>query len=176
MKKQIAFTLLAAAFAGCGSDLKNGPSETEAKNTVSEIDTTPRVTGIGGVFFFSENPSDAKDWYEENLGFEMNEWGASFEFRNANHPEETNYLAWSLFKEGSEYFAPSKKPFMINYRVQNLEGLLRKLRENGVEVTGEMETHGYGKFAHIIDSEGNKIELWEPIDSVLTQMGGKTIK
>ncbi len=139
-------------------------------------DTTPRVTGIGGIFFFSENPEETREWYSKNLGLEVNQWGSSFEFRNANRPDEINYLQWSPFMKGSEYFAPSKKEFMINYRVQNIEGLVRKLKANGVNVLDEIETYDYGKFVHIMDSEGNKIELWEPIDSVLTAIGSKTTK
>lgn len=139
-------------------------------------DTTPKVTGIGGIFFFSENPEKTKKWYSDNLGLETNEWGSSFEFRNANRPEEINYLQWSPFKNGSEYFSPSKKEFMINYRVQNIEGLVKKLKDNGVTILDSIESFDYGKFVHIMDGEGNKIELWEPIDSVFTEMGGKTNK
>ena len=139
-------------------------------------DTTPKVTGIGGIFFCSGDPEKSKEWYANNLGLEVNEWGSSFEFRNANRPDEINYLQWSPFKKGSEYFAPSEKEFMINYRVQNIEGLVRKLRENGVTIVDTIETYDYGKFVHIMDAEGNKIELWEPVDSVFTAMGGKTTK
>ena len=144
--------------------------------TVSQQDTTPKVTGIGGIFFFSENPEKTKEWYSKNLGLEINQWGSSFEFRNANRPEEINYLQWNPFKKGSEYFAPSKKEFMINYRVQNIEELINKLKENGVIILDNIETYDYGKFVHIMDAEGNKIELWEPIDSVFTAMGGESTK
>ncbi len=139
-------------------------------------DTTPRVTGVGGIFFISEDPEQAKNWYAENLGLQMNPWGSSFEFRNANQPEEINYLQWSPFETGSDYFTPSKKGFMINYRVQNIEGLVEKLRKNGVTIVDSIQTYDYGKFVHIMDPEGTKIELWEPIDSALTAMGGKTTK
>ena len=137
---------------------------------------TPKVTGIGGIFFFSEDPEKTKKWYSENLGLETNPYGSSFEFRNANRPEETNYLQWSPFEKGSEYFSPSKKEFMINYRVQNIEALVKKLKANGVHVLDAIESFDYGKFVHIMDDEGNKIELWEPVDKVFTEMGGKTTK
>ena len=150
--------------------------EKQTDKTLSQQDTTPKVTGIGGIFFFSNNPKKTKEWYSENLGLEVNEWGSSFEFRNANRPDEINYLQWSPFKKGSKYFAPSKKEFMINYRVQNIEGLVNKLKENGVTILDSIETYDYGKFVHIMDAEGNKIELWEPIDSVFPAMGGKTTK
>jgi predicted enzyme related to lactoylglutathione lyase len=142
----------------------------------SDLDTIPRVTGIGGIFFFSDNPAETREWYSQNLGLEVNEWGSSFEFRNANRPDEINYLQWSPFKQGSEYFAPSKKEFMINYRVQHIEGLVEKLKADGVVVLDEIETYDYGKFVHIMDADGNKIELWEPVDRVFTEMGGKTTK
>lgn len=145
------------------------------ENSFNE-DTIPKVTGIGGIFFFSEDPEKTKKWYSENLGLETNQWGSSFEFRNANRPEEINYLQWSPFKKGSDYFSPSKKEFMINYRVQNIEGLVKKLKSNGVTILDSIETYDYGKFVHIMDDEGNKIELWEPKDAVFTEMGGKTTK
>jgi predicted enzyme related to lactoylglutathione lyase len=156
------------------NEMKDNKSLVENMNTAD--DTIPKVTGIGGIFFFSENPSELKEWYAANLGLATNEWGSSFEFRNANRPEEINYLQWSPFKTGSEYFAPSRKEFMVNYRVQNMEGLVAKLKANGVTILDEIEHYEYGKFVHIMDLEGNKIELWEPVDSVFTKMGGLTTK
>lgn len=103
-------------------------------DTKDPKDLPSKVTGRGGIFFFSENTEKIKQWYAENPGPEVNEWGSSFEFRNARRPDEINYLQWSPFKKDSDYFSPSEKPFMINYRVQNLEGLLGKLRENGVTI------------------------------------------
>ena len=135
--------------------------EDHNKNTTPG-DTTPKVTGIGGIFFFSENPEQTRKWYGQNLGLETNDYGSTFESRNVNKPDEINSLQWSPFKKGSEYFAPSKKEFMINYRVQNMEGLVQKLRKNGVTIVDDIETFDYGKFVHIMDPEGNKIELWEP--------------
>jgi predicted enzyme related to lactoylglutathione lyase len=83
---------------------------------------------------------------------------------------------WTPFKKDTEYFAPSSKELMINYRVQHLEKLVSKLKENGVKVLDEIETYDYGKFVHIMDPDGYKIELWEPVDHELTKMGGKTTK
>lgn len=138
----------------------------DTANTVSTNDTTPKVTGIGGVFFFSDNPKETREWYRKNLGIETSDYGASFEFRNVNKPEEVGTLQWTPFKNGSEYFAPSKKEFMINYRVQNIEGLVNQLKENGVTVLDSIASYDYGKFVHIMDADGNKIELWEPVDEV----------
>lgn len=139
----------------------------EAKN-----EATPKVTGIGGIFFFSDNPKESREWYAKNLGLETTEWGTSFESRNVNKPEEINTLQWCTFKKGSAYFAPSTKEFMINYRVQNIEGLVEKLKSNGVTIVDNIEGSEYGKFVHIIDAEGNKIELWEPVENVDTEAGG----
>jgi len=161
------------------TELKNNTmskENNEKQETTKSSEKEPKVTGIGGIFFFSDNPDKTKDWYSENLGLEVNQWGSSFESRNANRPDEINYLQWSPFKKGSEYFEPSEKEFMINYRVQNIEGLVEKLKKNDVTIVDSIETYEYGKFVHIMDAEGNKIELWEPIDSVFTEMGIKTTK
>ena len=126
--------------------------------------TAPKVTGIGGIFFFSDDTKELQEWYSKNLGIEMNAWGgASFETRNMNKPDEVNSIQWNPFKKDSDYFAPSKKEFMINYTVQNIEGLVAQLKENGVTVLDDIATYDFGKFVHIMDAEGNKIELWEPI-------------
>lgn len=149
------------------------------QNKIKQHDTStgiPKVTGIGGIFFFSDDPTKIKEWYSTNLGLETNEYGSTFESRNANRPDEINYLQWSVFKKGDKYFDPSKKEFMINYRVQNIEELVNKLRENGVTILDEIDSYEYGKFIHILDPEGNKIELWEPVDRVLTEMDGTTAK
>lgn len=164
------------------SEATTSPEEPQESISKEELvtqvpnDTTPRVTGIGGIFFFSTDPEQTKQWYIENMGLVTNPWGASFEFRNANRPDEINYLQWSPFSQGNEYFAPSEKDFMINYRVQNLEGMIKNMKANGVTILDSIETYDYGKFVHIMDNDGNKIELWEPVDSVFTAMGGATTK
>lgn len=139
-------------------------------------DVTPKVTGIGGIFFRSKDPDSTKEWYANNLGMAMTEYGSPIEFRNAHRPEEINYLNWSVFKEDTDYMNPSEKEFMINYRVQNIEGLVEQLKKNGANILDEIETYDYGKFVHLMDLDGNKIELWEPIDHVFTAMGGETTK
>jgi predicted enzyme related to lactoylglutathione lyase len=180
MKKLIITFSILTTLSGCEPTTNKSKNMAEQKKQsdepLSQQDTTPRVTGIGGIFFFSENPEKTRVWYAENLGLEVNEWGSSFEFRNANKPDEINYLQWSPFKQGSEYFEPSKKEFMINYRVQHIEALVEKLRANGVSILDTIQTYDYGKFVHIMDAEGNKIELWEPVDQVFTEMGDKTTK
>lgn len=109
--------------------------QAEENSTPLTDTTTPKVTGIGGIFFYSDNPQETKEWYTKNLGIEINDWGSSsFESRNLVNPDIINSLQWKPFKNGDEYFSPSKKDFMINYQVQNIEGLLIKLKENGVTI------------------------------------------
>ena len=170
MNRLILTILIAIIFISCSQTSKTNKEinkmdkqKNEATNTASTKDTTPKVTGIGGIFFYSDNPKETKDWYAKNLGLDINEWGScSFESRNINRPDEINSLQWKPFKKGDEYFSPSKKDFMINYQVQNIEGLVNKLKENGVTILDSIATYDFGKFVHIMDTEGNKIELWEP--------------
>ncbi|MBK6953033.1 MAG: VOC family protein [Crocinitomicaceae bacterium] len=136
-----------------------------------------KVTGIGGIFFKCDDPEKMRNWYSQNLGLITNEYGSLFEFRNANDKEEINYLQWSPFAQNTKYFEPSKKEFMINYRVADLVELVAELKKSGVTVCDEIEEFEYGKFVHILDPEGNKIELWEPVDTVFTKESlGKTTK
>ena len=125
-----------------------------------------RVTGIGGIFFKAEDPTTLKEWYGKHLGLDVTEYGATFRWIEREN-KEANTLArteWSPFKKDTTYFAPSEKPFMFNYRVENLTALLKALKEEGVTIVGEVEEYSYGKFGWIMDPEGNKIELWEPVD------------
>lgn len=124
-----------------------------------------RVTGIGGIFFKCKDPEKIKEWYNKNLGLHTDEYGTSFEWRQADSPDKKGFTAWSTFPETTSYIEPSKKDFMINYRVENIESLVEELKKDGVNVVDEIETFEYGKFVHILDIEGNKIELWEPNDT-----------
>ena len=123
-----------------------------------------KVTGIGGIFFKCKDLNNIKDWYKKNLGVDAGQYGASFEWRHDDQPEKKGLTQWNPFGETTKYFQPSEKEFMINYRVENLEELVIELRKEGVTLVDEMEVSDYGKFIHILDPEGNKIELWEPID------------
>lgn len=122
-----------------------------------------RVTGIGGFFFKTENPKELKDWYKNHLGLNTDDYGCTFWW----HDEKGNKCStqWSPFKNDTNYFEPSKKQFMQNFRVHDLESLIKKLSQEGVTIIDEMQTYEYGKFAWILDPENNKIELWEPIDN-----------
>lgn len=123
-----------------------------------------RVTGIGGVFFKTEDPKKIKEWYGKHLGLPVDDYGASFRWIDIDNKEakEPALTAWSPFKSDTEYFQPSQKQFMFNYRVENLVELLKVLKEEGVEIVGEVQEFSYGKFGWIMDPDGNKVELWEP--------------
>lgn len=129
-----------------------------------------RVTGIGGIFFKTRDPKAQRKWYQQNLGLVTNEYGSLFEFREGADPDQKAYLQWSPFDEDTKYFAPSEREFMINYRVKNIEDLVEQLKSTGVTICDSIEEFEYGKFVHILDPEGNKIELWEPIDESFTKM------
>jgi len=122
-----------------------------------------KVTGIGGVFFKTDDPNATKDWYKKHLGFNTDDWGCTFWWKDKEGNECSTQ--WSPFKKETTYFEPSKKDFMFNYRVENLTELLTALKDEGVTVIDKVEEYEYGKFGWIIDLDGNKIELWEPKDA-----------
>ena len=124
-----------------------------------------RITGIGGIFFKSKDPEKLKEWYSRHFGFSTDQYGHLFEFREEDHPGNRGYLQWSPFPAETNYFSPSSREFMVNYRVDDLEGLVAQMRQSGIAFLDEMETYPYGKFIHLLDPEGNKIELWEPADT-----------
>ena len=121
-----------------------------------------KVTGIGGIFFKCKDPDKIKDWYKTHLGLNTNEYGATFEWRAETDSTTKGSTQWSPFAETTKYFDPSTKDFMINYRVADLKALVEELKKEGVTIVDKIESYDYGKFVHIIDIEGNKIELWEP--------------
>ncbi|MDH7447514.1 VOC family protein [Aquimarina sp. 2201CG14-23] len=121
-----------------------------------------RVTGLGGFFFKTKNPKTTKEWYGKHLGLPVDDYGCTFWWKDKEGNDCSTQ--WSPFKEDTNYFAPSKKEFMMNFRVENLVELLKVLKKEGVTIVGEIEEYEYGKFGWIVDPEGNKIELWEPID------------
>jgi predicted enzyme related to lactoylglutathione lyase len=140
--------------------------------------STNRVTGIGGIFFKCKDPKKVREWYQTHLGLETNSYGAVFEWRQGTDTTKKGFSQWSPFNEKTKYFEPSTKEYMINYRVANLEWLLAELKKEGVVITDSIQAVDYGKFAHIMDIEGNKIELWEPndieFDKLGKSMGAKT--
>jgi predicted enzyme related to lactoylglutathione lyase len=139
-----------------------------------------RVTGIGGIFFKCKDPKKVREWYQTHLGLNTNQYGSVFEWYQGADSTKKGFSQWSPFKETTKYFEPSTKEFMINYRVDNLEALVAELKKEGVTLTDTLQTFDYGKFIHLMDIEGNKIELWEPNDTVYEklglQMGARTTK
>ena len=125
-----------------------------------------RVTGIGGIFFKANDPGKLSDWYRVHLGIECEkDNGAIFKWRKADDPNAERYTVWSPFPADTDYFAPSTKPFMINLQVENLDEVLTQLKSEGVDVDPKVESCEFGKFAWIMDPEGNRVELWEPAKS-----------
>jgi predicted enzyme related to lactoylglutathione lyase len=125
-----------------------------------------RVTGIGGIFFKARQTDALARWYRERLGVGGEPWGGHvFHWRPLDAPDKRGYSVWSTFPEDAGKFDGSAQPFMINYRVDDLVTQLDELQAAGVTVVGELEEHENGKFAWVVDPEGQKIELWEPVDS-----------
>jgi len=123
-----------------------------------------KVTGIGGIFFKCKDPEAINEWYKTHLGFDTSPYGTSFEWRQIDDSTKKGLTQWNPFAENTKYFEPSTKDFMLNYRVENLEALVEQLKNEGVTIVDKIEDSDYGKFVHILDIEGNKIELWEPKD------------
>ncbi len=123
-----------------------------------------KVTGIGGIFFKCTDPKAVNEWYKTHLGFDTTPYGTSFEWLDKEDPQKTGITQWNPFPATTKYFEPSDKDFMINYRVENIESLVDELKKSGVTIVDEIEAYDYGKFVHILDLEGNKIQLWEPAD------------
>jgi predicted enzyme related to lactoylglutathione lyase len=134
---------------------------------------TKKATGIGGIFFKCKDPKKLREWYATNLGLNTNQYGAVFEWRQGADSSKKGFTQWSPFSEKTKYFEPSTKEFMINYRVENIELLVDQLKKAGVTVTDSIQAVAYGKFVHIMDLEGNKIELWEPNDIEFEKLGEK---
>ena len=123
------------------------------------------VTGIGGVFFKAKDPAALRAWYRDGLGLETRIGGPSyqvFQWRDHEDPARAGSTVWSLFPEDTTYFAPSRKPFMINYRVRDLDALLAQLGQHGIPVEAKITDEFNGRFAWLSDPEGNRLELWEP--------------
>lgn len=125
------------------------------------------ITGIGGIFFKTPDSDKTRSWYENHFGLTAASWGKVFMWRDHANPENIGSTSWSPFKTESDYFGNPNQQFMINYRVRDLDELLEKLQSEGIQTVKETESHEFGKFAWIEDLNGQRIELWEPIDSAL---------
>jgi predicted enzyme related to lactoylglutathione lyase len=175
LKKAILIILITATSFCFGFAFKAIFSKQTNKQT-----TMKKVTGIGGIFFKCKDPNKMKEWYQKHLGLNTNQYGAVFEWHQGADSTKKGFTNWSPFKETTKYFEPSTKDFMINYRVDDLEALVEELKKSEVTILDPIETYDYGKFVHILDAEGNKIELWEPNDieyeKLGKQLGSETTK
>jgi len=139
----------------------------------ANTNTSPRVTGIGGLFFKSKDPKTLREWYKQHLHLDAGPYGAKFDWRQGDDQSKYGCTSWSIFGEKTTYFAPSTKDFMINYRVNNLTHLVEQLQKDGITLVDTSQDSDYGKFIHILDCEQNKIELWEPkLEDYNTKVGG----
>ncbi len=174
LQKTIFFLAIAASF-GFGFALK-----TVLENPDQPTAEKGRVTGIGGIFFKCKDTKKLKEWYRTNLGLNTDKYGAVFEWYQGADSSKKGFTQWSPFNEKTKYFEPSSKDFMINYRVINMEDLVATLKENGATIVDSIQQYEYGKFVHVLDIEGNNLELWEPNDleyeKLGQQLGSKTTK
>jgi len=159
LKATIVITLIIAASFCSGFALKT--IITKQHKTTTKM---KKVTGIGGIFFKCKDTKAINEWYKTHLGFDTSPYGTSFEWRELDDSTKKGLTQWAPFAENTKYFEPSTKDFMINYRVENIEALVAQLKNEGVTIVDKIEDSDYGKFVHILDLEGNKIQLWEPKD------------
>ncbi len=166
MKKLILACLLTAAFLlGYGFSRLTGTAN-----------NGPRVTGIGGIFFKAKDPAMIKAWYGKNLGMQIEQMGSNFEWHQGMDSTKKGFTIWAPFKETTKYLGSPDKQFMINYRVEHLGQLLINLKAAGILPADSLEKTPYGDFVHIMDPEGNKVELWEPNDVEFAKMSKVTTK
>ena|SRR5579862_9371296 len=124
-----------------------------------------RVTGIGGIFFKAKGAPALQAWYKRHLGIDVEDWGGTaFTWTDADGAPTEGMTVWSIASDDSDQFAPSNAPFMVNYRVEDLHGLIAALKEEGCNVLDKIDESDFGKFGWVIDPEGNKVELWQPPD------------
>jgi catechol 2,3-dioxygenase-like lactoylglutathione lyase family enzyme len=152
--------LLIAARSAGGQEVKS-PQPEKSKPPV-KTEQRGRILGIGGVFFKSANRDQMREWYSKHLGLADNGQGAMLPWREHDDPQKEHVTVWTVFPASSDYFAPSQ-PFMINYIVDDMDALLDRLRQEGVKIDPKRMDESYGRFAWIYDSDGNKIELWQPL-------------
>ena len=122
-----------------------------------------RVTGIGGIFFKAKDAPALRAWYKLHLGIDVQQWGgAAFKWTDSEGKPSNGTTAWSIGPAEGDQFAPSQAPFMVNYRVDDVHALIAALKAEGCNVLDKVDESEYGKFAWVLDPEGNKVELWQP--------------
>jgi catechol 2,3-dioxygenase-like lactoylglutathione lyase family enzyme len=155
--------LISARLTG-GQEVKD-PQTEKSKALVKEekVEHRGRIIGIGGVFFKSANRDQTREWYSKHLGLADKGQGAMLPWREHDDPQKEHVTVWTVFSASSKYFDPSPAPFMINYIVDDMDALLDRLKQEGVKIDPKRMDESYGRFAWIYDSDGNKIELWQPL-------------
>lgn len=121
------------------------------------------VTGIGGIFFKVDDPDASRAWYREYLGVAGEGPGVNFFWRQRGDLDQIGFTVWSIFPRDTDYFGTGDQQFMVNYRVRDLDTLLARLEQQGVQQAREIEEYTYGRFAWIVDGDGRLVELWEPV-------------
>jgi catechol 2,3-dioxygenase-like lactoylglutathione lyase family enzyme len=134
----------------------------EKSNSPVNVEPRGRILGIGGVFFKSANRDQTREWYAKHLGLADKGEGVMLPWREHDDPQKEHVTVWTVFPTSSKYFDPSPAPFMINYIVDDMDALLDRLKQEGVKIDAKRMNESYGSFAWIYDSDGNKIELWQP--------------
>jgi catechol 2,3-dioxygenase-like lactoylglutathione lyase family enzyme len=152
--------LLVSAYSKGGQEVKS--PQTEKSKPPAKVEQRGRVIGIGGVFFKSANRDQMREWYSKHLGLADTGSGAMLPWREHDDPQKEHVTVWTVFSASSNYFPPNQ-PFMINYIVDDMDALLDRLKQEGVKIDPKRMDESYGRFAWIYDSDGNKIELWQPL-------------
>jgi catechol 2,3-dioxygenase-like lactoylglutathione lyase family enzyme len=153
--------LLIAARSTGGQEVKS-PQPEKSKPPV-KTERRGRILGIGGVFFKSANRDQMREWYAKHLGLADKGQGVMLPWREHDDPQKEHVTVWTVFPASTKYFDPSPAPFMINYIVDDMDALLDRLKQEGVKIDAKRMDESYGRFAWIYDSDGNKIELWQPL-------------
>lgn len=146
------------------------------RDTSAPPPSAGRVTGIGGIFFRSDDPEATRQWYATHLGLDVDDAGTNFTWRSDTDPDERGHTLWSPFASDSDYFGSADQQAMVNYRVDDLDAVLDRLRDAGVEIVGETQVEPFGRFQHVIDGDGRRIELWEPVTSEYEKIEGATTR
>jgi catechol 2,3-dioxygenase-like lactoylglutathione lyase family enzyme len=162
------FSLLLFSSFSKGGQEAQSPQPEKSKPAVKteqpgKTEQRGRILGIGGVFFKSANRNQSREWYAKHLGLADKGGGAMLPWREHDDPQKEHVTVWTIFPSSSNYFDPSPAPFMINYIVDDLDALLDRLKQEGVKIDDKRMNESYGRFAWIYDSDGNKIELWQPL-------------
>jgi catechol 2,3-dioxygenase-like lactoylglutathione lyase family enzyme len=164
--KRIPWSVIAFASLLLSARLQGGQQvqspQSEKSSTPAKTEQRGRILGIGGIFFKSANRDQMREWYSKHLGLADKGQGVMLPWRERDDPQKEHATVWTIFPASTEYFSPGQ-PFMINYIVDDMDALLDRLKQEGVKIDPKRMDESYGRFAWIYDSDGNKIELWQPI-------------